>query len=332
MKLAFFSATKTDKRLFTSHNPQNNPEMVFFEAHLNEMTARLAEGFDGVCIFVNDQANAEVIQILADLGIRFIALRCAGFNNVNLQAADSANILVMRVPAYSPMAVAEHAVALMLSLNRKTYRAYGRVRDGNFALEGLLGFDMKGKTAGVIGTGRIGLETARILQGFGMRLLGYDPYPNEDAKTYGLEYVTLDRLYAESDIITLHVPLMTETYHMINAYSLKKMKSGVMLINTSRGGLMDTQAVIQGLKDRKIGYLGMDVYEQEETLFFEDHSETIIDDDDFERLITFPNVLITAHQAFFTQEALDNIAEITLSNVRGFDQDQLDPKNLVKNS
>ncbi|BBP43986.1 2-hydroxyacid dehydrogenase [Thiosulfativibrio zosterae] len=330
MKVAFFSTTKTDKRVFNEHlKPTSNLEVTYFDAHLNPHTALLAQGFDAICAFVNDDLSAPVLQELADYGIRLITLRCAGFNNIDRDKAAELGIMVLRVPAYSPMAVAEHAVALMMALNRKTHRAYSRVRDSNFTLEGLLGFDMFGKTAGVVGTGRIGQELIRILKGFGMTVLAYDPFPNEQAKIYGADYVTLEELYAESDIISFHVPLLPSTEHMINAQTLATMKDGVMIINTSRGALMQAEDLVEALKSRKVGYLGIDVYEQEENLFFEDHSEEIIDDDIFERLITFPNVLITAHQAFFTQEALDNISQTTLQNLQDFMAGHPNPHNCV---
>lgn len=329
MKIAFFSTTKTDQRLFTPLAKARGIEMTFLDVHLNDNTVRLADGYDGICVFVNDQLPASVLQTLHQMGIGLITLRCAGFNNVDLAEADRLGMTVLRVPAYSPMAVAEHALALMMSLNRKTYRAYNRVRDSNFALEGLLGFDMFNKTAGVIGTGKIGMEMVRILSGLGMMVLAYDPFPNEEAKNFGAEYVDLETLYEKSDVISLHVPLLNETTHMINTDSIAKMKRGVMLINTSRGALMDAKAVITGLKSQQIGYLGMDVYEQEANLFFEDHSEEIIQDDVFERLLTFPNVLVTAHQAFFTQEALDHITDTTLQNVLDFNAGTPNSQNCV---
>lgn len=329
MKVAFFSTTKTDKRLFESHACPANLNLTFFDVHLSEKTAPLVQGFEAVCVFVNDQLNRAVITQIAELGVKLIALRCAGFNNVDHDAVKDFGLTVLRVPAYSPMAVAEHALALMMSLNRKTYRAYNRVRDSNFTLEGLLGFDMFDKTAGIIGTGRIGQEMARILYGLGLKVLAYDPFPNTAIEPYA-DYVDLDSLYQQSDIITLHVPLLPETHHLINESSLARMKPGVMLINTSRGALMDAQALINGLKSAHIGYLGIDVYEQEEHLFFEDHSEEIIQDDIFERLVTFPNVLITAHQAFFTQEALDHIAETTFQNLTCFADGTLIKENCVQ--
>jgi D-lactate dehydrogenase len=252
--------------------------------------------------------------------MRLIALRCAGFNNVDVQAATDLGLTIVRVPAYSPHSVAEHSVALMMALNRKIPRAYNRVRDGNFALEGLLGFELRGKTVGIIGTGRIGAAVAGILHGFGCLLIAYDPQPSSECISLGVEYVSLQQLYAASDIITLHSPLNKQSLHLINAAAVAQMKRGVMLINTSRGGVIDTPAVIAGLKSCKIGYLGLDVYEQEGDLFFQDLSNQVIQDDMFERLLTFPNVLITGHQGFFTQEALTSIAQTTLQNISLFEK------------
>lgn len=330
MKIAFFSTTKTDKTLFEEHNHfPDQIDITYFDVHLSAKTAPLAQGFDAICVFVNDQLPAEVIDRLAEYNIRLIALRCAGFNNVDIQQADAKQITILRVPAYSPMAVAEHALAMMMTLNRKTHKSFNRVRDSNFTLEGLLGFDMFNKTAGVIGTGKIGIEAVRILKGIGMVVVAYDPFPNEQTKEYGAEYVSLEELYGVADVISLHAPLLDSTKHMINAESIQKMKDGVMIINTSRGGLTDAQALIDGLKSRKIGYLGIDVYEQEANLFFEDRSEEIIEDDVFERLLTFPNVLVTAHQAFFTKEALDHIADTTLQNIIDFKNDSINKENCV---
>ncbi|WP_019895926.1 2-hydroxyacid dehydrogenase [Hydrogenovibrio halophilus] len=330
MKVACFSTTKTDKRQFEKMlTPDMGIEMDYFDVHLSPKTVPLAKGFDAVCLFVNDHADAEVIEQLVGYGIDTIVLRCAGFNNVDAKAAQQHKVTILRVPAYSPQAVAEHALALIMTLNRKTHKAFNRVRDSNFTLEGLLGFDLFEKTAGVIGTGRIGQETVRILRGLGLKVLAYDPYPSERVTQLGGKYVSLDELYAQSDIISLHVPLIPQTEHMINADSIAKMKPGVMLINTSRGGLMQAKDLIHGLKKGQIGYLGIDVYEQEDNLFFEDHSEEIIHDDVFERLITFPNVLITAHQAFFTQEALDNITATTLDNLQDVQRNQLKPERCV---
>lgn len=295
-----------------------NLKHSFLEAHLDSDTASLAAGHDVVCVFVNDRVDGTVVDKLADLGVKVIALRCAGFNNVDIRRAKDRGVAVLRVPAYSPYAVAEHALGMILSLNRRYHRAYNRVRDGNFALDGLLGFDIRGKTIGVIGTGKIGQVFIDLLTGFGVKVIAYDKFPSDAVKAKGIEYVDLDHLYRESDIISLHCPLTQETYHLINNYSIKTMKKGVMIINTSRGPLIDTNAVIEGLKTGKVGYLGLDVYEEEQDLFFEDLSGTIIQDDIFVRLESFPNVLITAHQAFFTKEAVDNIADTTLGNIQEY--------------
>lgn len=330
MKLAFFSTTKTDKRLFNSAKNDYGAEIDYFEHHLSEKTVALAEPYDAVCVFVNDDISANVIAKLHEFGIRLILLRCAGFNQVDLAAANQYDMMVLRVPSYSPMAVAEHALAMMMTLNRKTHKAFNRVRDSNFSLEGFLGFDMFGKTAGVVGTGHIGYEMARILTGLGLKVVAYDVKQNPDVLALGVEYVNLDSLYAQSDIISLHVPLFNETHHLINEKSIAKMKPGVMIINTSRGGILDAEAVIQGLKIGQIGYLGIDVYEQEADLFFEDRSEQIIQDDVFERLLTFPNVLVTAHQGFYTKEALCHIVQTTLQNMQHFEQQTISSENQVK--
>jgi D-lactate dehydrogenase len=321
MKVAVFSTKGYDRQFFEAVNAQHNHELVFFEPRLDQKTAPLAADFPAVCIFVNDVANAETLNILAEQGTKLLVLRSAGFNHVDLKAAADLGITVLRVPAYSPYAVAEHAVALILMLNRKLYRAYNRVRDDNFALDGLLGFDIHGCTIGVIGTGKIGMIFAQIMHGFGCELLGYDAYPNPNFGAIGSSrYVELPELFEKSDIISLHCPLLPETHHLINAKAIEKMKPGVMLINTSRGALIDTRAVIEGIKTGTIGYLGIDVYEQEDDLFFEDLSDTIIQDDIFQLLQSFPNVVITAHQAFFTRNALNSIAQTTLTNITDFEQ------------
>lgn len=316
MRVAVFSSKSYDRRFLEAANETRGHELAFFEPRLSIETAPLAYGFDGVCVFVNDTLDAPTLESLHGGGVRIVALRCAGFNNVDLAAAKGLGMPVVRVPAYSPHAVAEHTVGLILSLNRKIHRAYNRVRDGNFALDGLLGFDLVGRTAGVIGTGKIGQVVAGILQGFGMRVLAYDPYPGDS----GVEYVELDDLLAQSDVVTLHMPLSKETYHLIDAGALAKMKPGAMLINTSRGGLLDTRAIIEGLKHGQIGALGLDVYEEEAGLFFEDLSNQALHDDVFARLLTFPNVLITGHQAFFTSDALAQIAETTLASLDAFER------------
>ncbi|MEH2457121.1 2-hydroxyacid dehydrogenase [Nostoc sp.] len=315
MKVAVFSTKAYDRKFLSAANSPTQHELVFFEPRLNRDTAILAAGFPAVCVFVHDQVDAPTLEFLASRGTRLVVLRCAGFNNVDLQAAADLGITVVRVPAYSPYGVAEHAVGLILSLNRKIHRAYNRVREGNFSLDGLLGFNLHERTVGIIGTGKIGLILGQIMKGFGCELLAYDVYRNPELEALGGKYVELPELFANSDIISLHCPLTLETHHLINAEAIEQIKSGVMLINTSRGALIDTQAVIEGLKSGKIGYLGVDVYEQESELFFEDLSGEIIQDDIFQRLTTFPNVLITGHQAFFTAEALHNIAETTFANI-----------------
>lgn len=320
MKIAFFSTKPYDKDFFEKHNQKH--ELTFFDVALNETSVRLAEGNDAICVFVNDKVNASVIEKLTQLGIKLIALRCAGFNNVDLEAAQKANIGVVRVPAYSPHAVAEHALALIMTLNRKTHKAYNRVREGNFSLEKLIGFDLYRKTIGVIGTGKIGEAFARIMLGFGCKVLAYDVFPNQSLIDSGVNYASLDEVLRESDILSLHCPLTDKTLHLINENSITKMKTGVMLINTSRGALVDTQAVIEGLKSKKISYLGLDVYEQESNIFFNDLSEEILVDDTLARLMTFPNVLITSHQGFLTEEALTQIALVTLKNISFFEEGQ----------
>jgi D-lactate dehydrogenase len=288
------------------------------EVQLNEQTLQLAQG-EVVCVFVNDHLNATVIGKLSEQGIKVIALRCAGFNNVDLKAAAQCGMKVVRVPAYSPEAVAEHALAMIMTLNRKTHKAYNRIREQNFSLNGLLGFDLHGKTVGCVGTGNIGEAFCKIMVGFGCKVLAFDIKPNERLVALGVVYVPLAELFAGCHVISLHCPLNEQTRYLINEESVRKMKVGTMLINTSRGGLIDTKAAINGLKSGAIGALGIDVYEQEEHLFFRDLSEKIIADDIISRLMSFPNVLITAHQGFFTQEALTQIALVTLSNIKAFE-------------
>ncbi|MCC5851294.1 MAG: 2-hydroxyacid dehydrogenase [Alkalimonas sp.] len=317
MKVTVYSAKKYDQQAF-SRWADPKLDFHYLELKLSEETVSLAADSAAICAFVNDDLSAPVLTALQAQGVRMIALRCAGFNNVDLDAAKALGIQVARVPAYSPEAVAEHTVGMMLALNRKLHKAYNRVRDDNFALDGLLGFNMHGKTVGLIGTGRIGKATARILLGFGCTLLCHDLYEDAELKQLGARYVPLPELYQQSHIISLHCPLTPETRYLINADTLAQMKENVMLINTSRGGLIDTKAVINALKSRKIGYLGLDVYEQEADLFFENLSEMVIDDDVFKRLLTFPNVLITGHQAFFTEEAMQQISQITSGNLVAF--------------
>ena len=316
MKLAIYSTKQYDRKYLELVNKEFGFELEFFDFLLSPKTAKVAQGCEAVCIFVNDDASREVLTELAALGVKIIALRCAGFNNVDPQAAKELGLEVVRVPAYSPEAVAEHAVGLMMSLNRRIHRAYQRTRDANFSLEGLIGFNMHNRTAGVIGTGKIGVATMRILKGFGMNLLAYDPYPNPQALELGAEYVDLKTLYEKSDVITLHCPLTPENHHLLDASAFGQMKNGVMIINTSRGGLIDSDAAIEALKQQKIGSLGMDVYENERDLFFEDKSNDVIQDDVFRRLSACHNVLFTGHQAFLTEEALTSISETTLNNIR----------------
>lgn len=322
MKVAVFSSKPYDEHHLTTAN-QGHHELTFFEPHLDEQTAALCAGFDAVCCFVNDTLCASVIDTLAEHQVRLIAMRCAGFNNVDLSRAEQRGILVARVPEYSPYAVAEHAVALAMSLNRNLHRAHNRVRENDYSLHGLLGFDMHGKTVGVIGTGKIGMAFIRIMQGFGCRVICSDPFPNPEVEKTEAQYVSLETIWAESDIISLHCPLVPSTRHLVNRNSLDQMKTGVMLLNTSRGALIDTPSVIDALKTGKVGYLGLDVYEEEADLFFEDNSNEILHDDTFARLLTFKNVMITGHQAFFTKEALSAIAKITLENISGYAEKDL---------
>lgn len=318
IKLAVFSTKNWVTSSFEEVNKKYNLELMYFESRFDRKTAPLAAGADAICVFVNDKVDARALEILKEQGVKLVALRCAGFNNVDIDKARELGIGLVRVPAYSPYAVAEHTLGLILALNRKLHKAYSRVRDGNFALDGLLGFDIHNKTVGIIGTGKIGQVFSHLMHGFGTRILAYDKYPNKELQELGVEYVDLQELYQQSDIISLHCPLTYETYHMINDYAIAAMKPGVMIVNTSRGPLIDTNAVIEGLKKGKVGYLALDVYEEEEALFFEDLSEKVIQDDQFVRLETFPNVLITAHQAFFTREAIQNISDTTFTNIREY--------------
>jgi D-lactate dehydrogenase len=325
MKTAVFSTKSYDQQFFDKANREAGHELVFFEARLTDQTCVLAEGFPAICAFVNDQLDARVLLTLSRRGTRLIAMRCAGFNNVDLASAAELGLTVTRVPAYSPRAVAEHTVALILALGRKLHKAYNRVREANFALDGLLGMELSGRTAGIIGTGKIGALVAQILAGFGCRLLVYDVAPNPELAALGARYVPLDELLGESDVITLHCPLMPQTFHLINDEALARMKPGVVLINTSRGKLVDTEAAVRALKSGKIGSLGLDVYEEEADLFFEDLSNQVIQDDVFSRMLTFPNVIITGHQAFFTRTAMEAIAEQTLASITAFEQGQPPP-------
>jgi len=321
-KIAFFGAKPYDISSFDQVNKDFNYDIKYYKGHLNKNNLVLTQGTDAVCIFVNDTADAEIIDGLAKNGVKLLALRCAGYNNVDLAAAKG-KMKIVRVPAYSPYAVAEHAVALMLSLNRKIHRAYWRTRDGNFSLHGLMGFDMHGKTAGIIGTGKIAKILIKILKGFGMNIVAYDLYPDYAfAEEQGITYTTLDELYKQSDIISLHCPLTDKTKYLINDISICKMKDNVMIINTGRGLLIHTNALIEGLKNKKIAAAGLDVYEEEGDYFYEDKSDKIIDDDVLARLLSFNNVIVTSHQAFFTKEALHNIAETTLLNIKAFMENQ----------
>lgn len=329
MNIAFFSTKPWVRAAFEPLLSDSALEPSWFEPRLNLETASLAAGHSVVCVFVNDLLDAPVLRKLASSGVKLVALRCAGFNNVDLKAAGNCGISVVRVPAYSPYAVAEHALGLMLCLNRRYHRAWARVREGNFSLDGLLGFDMHGKTVGIVGTGRIGQVLATMLKGFGCRVLAYDTLPNAELAANGVVYVDLATLYRESDIVSLHCPLVPETHHLIDEQALANMKRGVMLVNTSRGALVETDAAIDALKSGHIGYLGLDVYEEEQDLFSQDWTDQVIQDDAFVRLESFPNVLITAHQAFFTKEAVGNIAETTLGNIRTWIASGTSP-NLLK--
>ena len=331
MKIAIFSTKSFDREYFDKF--KGNIELTYFETSLNSSTASLAKGFDAICAFVNDKIDKETIEILSKNGIKGIAMRCAGYNNVDLQAAEDNHIKVMNVPVYSPYAIAEHAVALILTLNRKTHKAYNRVREGNFSLENLTGFNLHGKTVGIIGTGQIGSIFCKIMMAFGCKILAHDIYPSEDLKQIGVTYTTINELLRQSDIISLHCPLTPETRHLIDEKAFTKMKNGVMLINTSRGAVIETKAAIKALKSKKLGYLGIDVYEQEANLFFKDLSERIIPDELIQRLIGFPNVLITSHQGFFTKEALDQIALTTLENLNALQMGKsINEIKLKKNS
>ena len=314
MKLAFFDTKSYDIPGFDRYGIPAGVEIKYFEPNLNRDTVTLAAGFDAVCVFVNDTVDAVVVDKLYQLGVKAIVLRCAGFNNVDIKACEG-KLRVFRVPAYSPHAVAEHAMALLLTINRRTHKAYIRTRDFNFSLQGLAGFDLYGKTVGIVGTGKIGRVFADICKGFGMKILAYDKFPNPDA---GLDYVDLPELFAQADIISLHCPLTEETHHLINSDTIAMMKKGVTIINTSRGALVDTEALINGIKEKKVGAACLDVYEEEGDFFYEDFSGHIVQDDKLVRLIAMPNVIVTSHQAFLTSEALDNIAATTVNNLTRF--------------
>lgn len=314
MKFAFFDAKPYDISSFEEYGKANNIKFKYFETKLTADTVELAHGYDGVCVFVNDTVDKDVIDSLCEYGVKLIALRCAGYNNVDIKHARG-KIRIVRVPAYSPYAVAEHAMAMLLTSVRRIHKAYIRTKDFNFSLNGLTGFDLHGKTVGIVGTGKIGRVFAAICKGFGMKILAYDKYPAENSE---LQYVTLDEVFEKSDIISFHCPLTSETERMVNKRSIKKMKKGVILINTSRGLLIDTEDLLDGIKARHIGGACLDVYEEESDFFFNDFSNHIVDDDTLARLISMPNVIVTSHQAFLTEEALGNIAETTVSNIIEF--------------
>lgn len=319
MKVAVFSTKSYDRTYLDKFNTNNQHELTYFDASLNVNTTNLAIGFEAVCVFVSDKIDRETIEKLANNGIKLIDLRCAGFNNVDLEAAAEYDIKVLRVPAYSPQAVAEHAVAIILTLNRKTHKTYNRVREGNFSLENLMGFNLFGKTVGVIGTGKIGEAFCHIMKGFGCKVLAYDIHESKSLTEKGIEYTSLEAILSDSDIISLHCPLTPQTHYLFNSDTFSKMKEGAMLVNTSRGRLINTKDAIKALKKGQLGYLGIDVYEQEENLFFNDLSESIIKDDLIQRLVSFHNVLITPHQGFFTHEALSQIAITTMKNFTDFE-------------
>jgi D-lactate dehydrogenase len=320
VRVAVFSAKDYDEEFLTAANDGHSHDLVFLEPRLTRGTVPLARECEAVCAFVNDDLGPEVLDALADDGVRLVALRSAGFNHVDLDAAARRGLTVARVPEYSPHAVAEHCVGLILALNRKIHRAYNRIRESNFALSGLLGFDLHGKTVGVIGTGKVGTCFARIMAGFGCRLVAADPEPNEECRSMGVEYGSVEAVLSQADIVALHCPLTTETRHLIDEERLAQMKDGVVLVNTSRGALVDTAAVITALKTGKVGQLGLDVYEEESAIFFEDRSDEVLTDDMLSRLLTFPNVLVTGHQAFFTKEGLEGIARTTIANITAFER------------
>ena len=318
MKVAVFSAKRYDREFLNVANASAGHQLRYFDTPLDVESAALATGYEVVCIFVNDAANAEVLKVLAAGGTRLIALRCTGFNNVDLKTAADLGLKVVRVVTYSPHSVAEHAVSLLQAINRKIHRAYNRTRDSNFELDGLMGFDLHGKTVAVVGTGKIGCVFTKIMLGFGCEVIGYDKYPSETFLALGARYAEPGEIGAKADIISLHCPLTPETHHIVNADTLSRAKRGALLVNTSRGGLVDTEAAIEALKSGQLGGLALDVYEQEADLFFRDLSSTIIADDVFQRLLSFPNVIVTGHQAFFTQEAISTICETTINSVTQF--------------
>lgn len=327
MQIAFFDTKKYDRPAFEKYGRLNDISYKFFDTKLNEDTVQLCRGFDGVCVFVNDTVNAAVLDKLSRMGVALVALRCAGFNHVDVRAAGK--VRLFRVPAYSPHAVAEHTMAMLLTIVRRTHKAYIRTKDFNFRLDGLTGFELHGKTVGIIGTGKIGQVFAKLCEGFGMQVLCFDPYPQTNR---GLSYVSLDVLMQECDVLSLHCPLTENTHHLVNAERIEQMKKGVVIVNTSRGALIDTQALIQGIKERKIGAACLDVYEEESDIFFEDYSGHIVEDDTLARLISLPNVLVTSHQAFLTEEALDSIARITTENICAFRDKKISPNEIAVRS
>lgn len=329
MKVAVFSAKSYDQKSLDLLNQNYQHELVYFDFRLTPKVARVTEGFDAVCAFVNDDLSDPVLTILANHGVNIIAMRCAGFDNVDLTAAKRLGIQIVRVPSYSPESIAEHTIGLMLSLNRHIHRAYQRTRDANFMLEGLTGFNFHGRTVGVIGTGKIGIATIRILNGLGMNILAFDPFENPLALELGVTYVPLDEIYRQADVITLHCPMTADNYHMLNREAFEKMRDGVMIINTSRGGLLNSKDAIDALKARRIGALGVDVYENEKDLFFQDKSNDVIEDDVFRRLSSCHNVLFTGHQAFLTVEALANIADTTLNNLKCYELGQASGNEMI---
>jgi D-lactate dehydrogenase len=330
MKVAIFNTRSFDQHALEQANLALGHELVFFETELSRKTVALAAGFPAVSIKTPSRLDLPALEALAQGGTRWIALRSAGFDFVDVAAAHRLGLGVVRVPAYSPYAIAEHTVGLMLALNRKIHRAYARVREGNLSLEGLVGFDLHGRTVGIVGTGKIGVAVVKIMHGFGCRLLAYSRTPNPECLALGVQYVSLPELFAQADIITLHCPLTPDTFHLINANSLSQMKRGVMLVNTGRGGLIHGKAVVEALKSGQVGYLGLDVYEREANLFQQDLSNTVIQDDVFERLLTFPNVIITGHQAWLTADALRKIAETTLSNLDDLEKGRACPNEVTE--
>lgn len=329
MKVAVFSTKKYDQNSFELINQHYNHQLDFYDFRLTAQTVKIVQGYDAICAFVNDDLSRPVLEALAENQVKLIAMRCAGYDKVDIEAAKSLGIQVVRVPAYSPEAIAEHTLGLMLSLNRRIHRAYQRTRDANFSLEGLTGFNFHGKTVGVIGTGKIGIATIRILKGLGMNILAFDPYENPVAIDLGVTYTSLEDIYRQADVITLHCPMTEQNYHMLNADAFEKMRDGVMIINTSRGELLNSKDAIEALKSSKIGSLGIDVYENEKDLFFEDKSNDVIKDDVFRRLSACHNVLFTGHQAFLTEEALGNIADTTLNNMTQFEQAKRSGNELI---